>query len=242
MQLYYIRHAQSENNALWLETGTHNWRTEDPDLTPTGYEQALLLARHLGRSPMERALPVSDWNPQNIDGFGITHLYCSLMIRAVVTGTIIARELDLPLVAWEDLHEAGGIAQLDIETGERTGLPGRNRAYFKTHYPDLILPESLGEEGWWNRPYEERAQRPVRARRVLRELLDRHGDSDDRVAFISHGAFFFYLMNAILDLPPEPPVWFYMENTAISRINFSEEGTAVVYSNSTCHLPRELVT
>ncbi len=242
MQFYYIRHAQSENNALWLETGTYEWRTEDPGLTPTGYEQARLLARHLGRGPLERALPVAEWNPQNIDGFGITHLYCSLMVRAIATGTIVARALDLPLVAWTDLHEAGGLVDLDNETGVRTGLPGPNRAFFESHYPDLVLPDSLGEEGWWNRPYEEREQRRARGQRVLRELLDRHGGTDDRVAVISHGAFFFHLMNAILDLPPEPPVWFYMENTAITRVNFSEEGTAVVYSNSTSHLPREMVT
>jgi 2,3-bisphosphoglycerate-dependent phosphoglycerate mutase len=242
MHFYFIRHAQSENNALWLETGTHRYRTEDPDLTPTGYEQARLLARHLARSPMERDLPVADWNPQNIDGFGITHLYCSLMVRAVATGTVVAQVLGLPLVAWADLHEAGGLVEFDNEIDVRTGLPGHNRAYFETRYPDLVLPDSLGEEGWWNRPYEEREQRPVRARRVLRELLDRHGDTEDRVAIISHGAFFYYLMNAILDLPPEPPRWFYMENTAITRINFSEEGIALVYSNSTSHLPREMVT
>jgi 2,3-bisphosphoglycerate-dependent phosphoglycerate mutase len=242
MQFYFIRHAQSENNALWVETGSYEFRTEDPDLTPAGYEQARVLALRLTQSPMKRALPVAEWNPQNIDGFGITHLYCSLMVRAVATGTVIARELNLPLVAWEDLHEAGGIVQFDKETGERTGLPGHNRAFFETHYPDLILPESLGEEGWWNRPYEEREQRRERGRRVLRELLDRHGGSDDRVAVVSHGAFYSYLMRAILDLPPEPPVWLYMENTAVTRVNFTEEGIALVYANNVSHLPRELIT
>lgn len=242
MQLYFIRHAQSQNNALYVETNSYEGRTEDPDLTSAGYEQARLLARHLSRGSPGRSRTVPDWNPQNVGGFDITHLYCSLMVRAVATGTIVAQALDLPLVAWEDLHEVGGIAHLNVETGERTGLPGRNRAYFETCYPDLTLPESLGDDGWWNRPYEVREQRPIRAQRFLNELLKRHGGTGDRVAVMSHGAFHSYLMHAILALPPEPPVWFYMENTAITRIDFSDEGIAVVYANSTNHLPRELVT
>jgi broad specificity phosphatase PhoE len=47
----------------------------------------------------------------------------------------------------------------------------------------------MGEEGWWNRPFEAELHRPERARRVLVELLQRHGGSNDRVAMVSHGAF-----------------------------------------------------
>jgi 2,3-bisphosphoglycerate-dependent phosphoglycerate mutase len=242
MQFYFIRHAQSQNNALYLATRSFEGRSEDPDLTPTGYEQARHLARFLNHSAPARYPAAPDWNPLNISGFGITHLYCSLMVRAVATGTVVARELGLPLVGWEDLHEIGGIAHHDVETGERTGLPGRNRAYFEAHHPDLVLPEALGEEGWWNRPYEQREHRPERARRVLRTLLDRHGDSHDRVAVISHGAFYSYLMHAILDLPPTAETWFYMENTAITRLDFSDDGVAVAYANNAGHLPRELIT
>jgi len=49
-------------------------------------------------------------------------------------------------------------------------------------------------------------------------------------------------MNAILDLPSMPPPWFYMENTAITRINFSEERIGIAYMNNAGHLPRDLVT
>ena len=242
MQLYFIRHGQSQNNARYLETLSHAGRTVDPDLTPTGYEQARYLARFLNQSPPPRSLPVPDWNPQNVGGFGITHLYCSLMVRAVATGTIVSQEVDLPLVAWVDLHETGGVLYIDEETDERVGRPGKNRVFFETHYPDMILPEDLGEEGWWNRPYEEREQRPARARRVLDELLHRHGGGDDRVAVISHGAFFSYLMHAILDLPSPPPPWFHLSNTGIARIDFREDGPGISYLNSTTHLPRDLVT
>jgi 2,3-bisphosphoglycerate-dependent phosphoglycerate mutase len=242
MQFYFIRHAQSENNRLWGLTGSHAGRSEDPDLTAVGREQAARLAEFLrqpGRSPVYGS---TDSDTQNVNGFAFTHLYCSLMVRSVATATIVAQALDLPLVAWEDLHEIGGMHQKDPATGAHEGFPGKNRSFFETHYPRLVLPESLGEEGWWNRPYEERAQRPSRARRVGDELLTRHGDSDDRVAVISHGGFFNYLLSAILNLPGEGGSWFSMNNAAITRIDFGRSWILLQYLNRVDFLPRELIT
>jgi 2,3-bisphosphoglycerate-dependent phosphoglycerate mutase len=242
MQFYFIRHAQSRNNALYAETRSYKGRSEDPDLTPMGRQQARALGEYLRQGPADRTLPPPEWNPQNVGGFDVTHLYTSLMIRSVATGTILAQALGLPLVAWVDLHEVGGVVERDDEGMDPVGLPGRNRAYFEAHYPDLILPESLGEAGWWNRPYEERERRPERAQRFVRELLQRHDDSEDNVAVISHGAFYSYVMHAIFELPHDPPLWFYLENTAVTRLSFTEEGVALVYANNASHLPRDLVT
>ena len=44
MRLYYIRHAQSENNALWDQTGSDEGRKHDPSLTELGWEQAMRAA------------------------------------------------------------------------------------------------------------------------------------------------------------------------------------------------------
>jgi 2,3-bisphosphoglycerate-dependent phosphoglycerate mutase len=128
MQLYFIRHGQSENNALWRRTGSRQGRSEDPELTEVGRQQSEFVAQFLGRADSVAA--VNGRDTQNITGFGITQLYSSLMVRAVATGTIIAKALDLPLVAWEDLHERGGIYLDDEQTGERIGQAGPNRAYF----------------------------------------------------------------------------------------------------------------
>jgi 2,3-bisphosphoglycerate-dependent phosphoglycerate mutase len=232
MQLYYIRHAQSENNALWLDTGSSEGRSADPDLTETGRLQAKALTRYLKHHRRPQPGPEAGHDPQNVEGFAFSHLYCSLMVRAVETGTYLADALGLPLVAWPEFHEVGGIHQLGAEGEERIGLPGNNRAYFEEHYPNLILPESLGEEGWWNRPYEQPAERPGRARRVLRELLARHGDSDARVAVISHGGFYNHLLRILLDLPEEGGIWFSLNNAAMTRIDFEDEAaTWVEYAN-----------
>ena len=236
MQLYFIRHGQSENNALWMNTGSHKWRNEDPGLTEIGRRQAEFLAQFL--SPPASAS--SDF--QNVAGFGITHLYSSLMVRAVATGTIVSSALDLPLVAWEDVHEWGGIYLKDEQTDERVGLPGRNRACFEQHYPDLVLPNSLGETGWWNRPFEEPELRLPRAQRFLRDLIERHGYTDDRVAVVSHGGFYNYLLAAILDMPGREGYRFVMNNAAISRIDFDDEDTWLIYLNRVDFLPRELIT
>ena len=240
MQFYFIRHGQSENNALWKRTGSSKGRSEDPELTEIGRQQSEFVAQFLRRADSTAVVNGSD--VQNVAGFGITHLYSSLMVRAVATGTAIAKALDLPLVAWEDLHERGGIYLKDEETGERIGQPGKDRAYFEAHYPDLVLPDSLGEAGWWNRPFEEPEQRLTRAQRFWRDLMERHGHTDDRVAVVSHGGFYNDLLAAILNLPEREAYWFVLNNAAITRIDFNDDRIGLIYLNRIDFLPKELVT
>jgi len=240
MQFYFIRHGQSENNALWKRTGSGKGRSMDPELTEIGRQQSEILAQFLRRS--DPHVVVNGRDTQNVAGFGITHLYSSLMIRAVATGTAIARALDLPLVAWQDVHERGGIYLEDEQTGERIGQAGHHRAYFEAHYPDLVLPDSLGEAGWWNRPFEEPEQRLPRAQRFWYDLMERHGHTDDRVAVVSHGGFYNDLLAVILSLPERERYWFALKNTAISRIDFADERIGLVYLNRLDFLSKELVT
>ena len=122
MQLYFIRHAQSENNALWMRTRSGEGRLADPALTRAGWRQARLLAKFLAQN--HAAARTTGWDSQNRGGFGLTHLYCSLMRRAAATGSEIAQALDLPLIGWADIHERGGIYLKDEDSGEMVGLPG----------------------------------------------------------------------------------------------------------------------
>jgi 2,3-bisphosphoglycerate-dependent phosphoglycerate mutase len=240
MQFYFIRHGQSVNNLLWDQTGTNKGRSIDAELSPIGQRQAEILAQFLSRT--DPALVVNEHDNHNLAGFGITHLYTSLMVRAVATATIIADALSLPLVAWEDLHETGGIYVEDEQTGECIGQPGKNRAYFEANYPRLVLPDTLGEAGWWNHPFEEPGQRPIRAQRFLSDLMARHGRTDDRVAVVSHGAFYNYLLAALLKMPQKDGYWFHLNNAAITRIDFRDGEIGVVYMNRVDFLPKELVT
>ena len=241
MQLYFIRHGQSANNLLWDQTGSSKGRSVDAELTQTGRQQAELVAQFLRRPSQPGAAPRND--VYNAAGPGITHLYTSLMVRAVATGSVIAQALDLPLVAWEDLHEVGGIYQEDGQTGERIGQPGKTRAYFETHYPRLVLDRpGLYKAGWWNRPPEALEQASVRAQRFLRDLLERHGEKDDRVAVVSHGAFYNSVLRAILKMPGAGNCWFILNNIAISRFDFYQDRIELTYLNRLDHLPPDLIT
>jgi 2,3-bisphosphoglycerate-dependent phosphoglycerate mutase len=240
MHLYFIRHAQSQNNLLYEQTGSWTGRNEDPELSETGQHQAQALAQFL-------ACREDDFDPNQRDdanrsGFGITHVYASLMTRAISTGVPVAAALGQPLIAWEELHETGGIFLNDPETGDPIGQPGKTRADFEARFPTLVLPERLNRDGWWRRPFEASDQWPLRARRFLLDLAERHSRTTDRVAVISHGGFYNQVIAALLNMPPREDLWFDMNNAAVTRIDFHDQGVDFVYTNRTDYLPRELIT
>jgi 2,3-bisphosphoglycerate-dependent phosphoglycerate mutase len=266
MQFYFIRHGQSVNNALWDRGGPRRERSPDPELTELGHKQAQHLARFLAQHcvPCEQGAQegygdtLSQGSPdrgdhstlddaQNTRGIQLTHLYCSPMIRCIETGTYISQAIGLPLRLWEHSHELGGIFYGDTETGQQVGLPGNDRDYLQTRYKDLILPEGWGIGGWWNRPFEAREQRILRAQRFHRELVRRHsdgtapGDQEARIAVVSHAGFFDYWMHVALDWPKQKGIGFRKNNAAITRVDLGDE-TVVMYVNRTDHLPRELIS
>jgi 2,3-bisphosphoglycerate-dependent phosphoglycerate mutase len=239
MQLYYIRHAQSQNNAIWDRHGHDEGRVQDPDLTDVGVRQAQHVADFLS---CKNTGFQKDWDPQNRGGFGITHLYSSLMIRSVKTGTAISKKLGLPLHGWKELHETGGIFLRGEESGEWEGQPGNPRSYFEQHFPDFVLPESVNEDGWWNRPFELHEEHLPRAKSVVETLLKKHGDTDDRVAIVSHGGFYNVLLAVLLGLEGKRKLWFSLNNTGVTRIDFRSDEISILYMNRLDFLPNELIT
>jgi 2,3-bisphosphoglycerate-dependent phosphoglycerate mutase len=238
MQLYFIRHAQSANNKLYEETGAWNGRDTDPELTDLGHEQARRLAEHVACANGETL----GRDYANRGRFGFTHLYSSLMVRALATSSYLATALNLPLVVWEDLHEAGGIFVIDDETGERIGQPGRPRSELVTRFPETQLPATLTESGWWNRGPESAELQARRAQRFVSDLLERHGGVDDRVAVVSHGGFYNLVLAELLGVQADNAFWFNINNTGITRFNFEAEGIGLAYANRLEHLPAELIT
>lgn len=246
MQLYFIRHGQSINNAGW---GDPNYKeSPDPVLTQIGIEQAQRTAEYLGSN--QEITDLHNWNNQNQYGFGITHLYASLMERAVHTASYTADRLQIPFEAW-DIHESGGIFGRDGDM-KLKGLPGKPRSFFETNFSNFKLPDSLDESGWWrDRPQESEEECGLRANRIWAELLIRHGDKkgnpEDHVAFVSHGGFFMHLMCAILDMPWKNASnglksWFLLNNCSISRIDVNDSHVTISYLNRTNHLPGHLIT
>ena len=246
MQLYFIRHGQSINNAGW---GDPNYKeSPDPVLTEIGIEQAQRTAEYLESN--QKVTDPNHWNNQNQYGFGITHLYASLMERAVHTASFTAGRLGVPFEAW-DIHESGGIFGRDGDL-KLKGLPGKPRSFFEKNFPTFKLPHSLDENGWWmERPHETEDECQIRAERIWTELLTRHGDQEDQpeepITFVSHGGFFMHLMCAILDLPWKNASnglksWFLLNNCSISRVDVRDKHVTVCYLNRTDHLPTHLIT
>ncbi len=249
MELYLIRHAQSENNAEWAAHGTDAGRKADPAITALGHQQAQHLAEYLAAGEPDSE-PNYFARRHNRGGFGLTHLYTSLMIRSVATAGYVAKSTGLPLLSWADVHERGGLHEKHPETDEEIGVSGPNRDYFAAEFPELVLPPDLGATGWWDRPMEHVEESYPRAMRVWEELIERHGGTDDRVAVVSHGGFFQSLMVTLLGTDQEDEwqtlglsrLWFGMSNTAISRIVFTDGYGVISYLNRVDHLPSELIT
>ncbi|HAF62965.1 MAG TPA: hypothetical protein DCK95_11670 [Anaerolineaceae bacterium] len=234
MLLFYVRHAQSANNALYQESGSYDGRNEDPPLSKTGLAQLPYMADFIYQQLQE----------MQADGQGgdrVT-LYCSLMERTVATGSAIAQRCDLPLIGHALIHEAGGIYLKNDETGEHIGLPGKSKAYFAEHYPLLQYPQNVPQDGWWNKPHEEREERPARARKVLDDLLAKHTNPDEAVILVSHAEFFNHLTRCILDMPPDSNAWFEMMNCAVSLFDFQEGFIEIPYLNRHHFIPAELIT
>jgi broad specificity phosphatase PhoE len=247
MQLYYIRHGQSINN---LNSGNSEYKeNSDPFLTEVGIEQAEILARYLKKK--QHITNDKVWNEQNQYGFGFTHIYTSLMERAVATAAPVARALEtVPFSAWTEIHEEGGIYARGKED-RFNGLPGKSRSFYEKNFPELKLPDDYDESGWWNRPFESDEERQLRAEKVLADLIARHGDREDRpeqhIAIVSHGGFFVRLMCAMFKLPWQQGAhnmksWFYLNNCSISRFDIGREWLTIFYMNRVDHLPAHLIS
>lgn len=241
LQLYFIRHGQSTNNIIPYEKNEDYLfeRSTDPDLTALGIEQARLIAETLAQPYRPDGV-----DPQNRAGFGLTHLYCSLMIRAVKTASAIAEKTHLPLVAWPELHETGGLFDTELIDGEPVlvGQPGHGRSYFATHFPRLVLPEDLPESGWYNREKEPRESYAIRARAIFDRIMVEHSGTDHRVGLVMHGGIFARIISAIFNLQAEN-YWLLMNNCAVSRVDVRPDGRiTLVYLNKVDHLPDHLIT
>ena len=241
VQFYFIRHGQSTNNVL-MEMDYENYlykRAVDPELTEDGEKQAALTADYLAQ-PYQN----NGFDPQNRSGFGLTHLYCSLMIRAVKTGEIISKKTGLPLVALPEVHETGGMFYAERGEDEPifVGQPGPGRSYFQKEFPGLILPDDLPEEGWWGREKEPREEYLDRAQSVIDRLLRDHSGKEHRVGIVMHGGIFARILTVLFEIQ-KPRYWFLMNNCGISRIEISDDGRPMLtYMNKVNFLPDHLVT
>lgn len=249
MQLYFIRHGQSTNNARWeLDDKDERARLSDPELTDKGIRQASLLAEYLSRT--DPTAP-AHWNDtQNRRGFGLTHIYCSLMVRAVQTGDIISEYLGLPLVGLADLHEVGGVYQESIVDGALTVSieHGATASCLAHKFPRLELAREFDENGWWRGGIEDSASPLPRAHGVVQFLKERHLGTDDRIGVVMHGGIFPFLFRSLTRIglnendAHKLPYKLIYNNCGLTRIDFLDDRAFLLYHNRTDFLPADLIT
>ena len=243
MKLYLIRHAESVNNVLYGTPHEASARSPDPEITDTGHHQAVALARHLAGTGNGSDPDASTDNTR----YDLTHLYCSLMTRSIVTADYIARACGIRLEALADIFERKGIYEFD-ETGREVGLPGPARNYFTERFPEVALPPSVDHTGWWNRPAETNEQFIVRVKQSLEDVKQRHAHTDDCVGMVVHGDYINQCINELMDTQSRYEKgdarfnnW-VLHNTSISCFEVIPESHNVVYLNRIDHLQPELVT
>ena len=223
MELYLIRHGQSTNNE-----GKHP-RVADPPLTDIGVEQAR-------------------WVGESLKGEGITRLYCSPMLRTLQTAQCISERLDLPPHVFVGLHEWGGIWEVRGD-GAAVQLPGLNRAGMREVCSDVVLSDDVTDQGWWfNEGFaggiEEMAELShENGLAFIAHLMEHHGDTEQRVAAVSHGGSGGSLISAFFGLSPDMGYSrFTHNNTGVSKLSFKLDRRQLHYLNKISHLPPEAVT
>jgi len=245
MQLYFVRHGQSFNNALPNDAA----RKDDPELTEMGRNQAESVAKHLAESnniDEYASLEANDPARKQAIPYGITHLYCSPMKRALETAQPIAQALDLKSVVHLDMYEFGGVFL--ERNGMATALGGMTRDEMLADFPNVVLPHTITEAGWYDVALgrERIAHSMGRAIAFAREMTVRASKldhQDDKIVIVSHGGFIAFTLKAFTNTLPSFTYMVKHYNTAITRVNFhSDRPLEIMYMNRVNHLSPELIT
>ena len=223
MELYLIRHGQSTNNEGISP------RSADPPLTDIGVEQ-------------------TRWTGESLKDEGITRLYCSPMLRTLQTAQIISDILDLPPHVFVGLHEWGGIWETRGD-GTAVQLHGLTRAAIREVCPDVVLPDDITDQGWWfNEGYAGDIEGMMQLAHenglaFIAHLMEHHGDTEQRVAAVSHGGSGGSLISAFFGLLPDVGYSrFTQNNTGVSKLSFTSDRKQLLCLNRISHLPQEAVT
>ena len=223
VELFFVRHAQSENNILEGSSDYLSRRRHDPPVTEIGQQQIDALAT---------------WIAQHDEP---TRVYSSLHRRALQTGAAIAEALGRPHHGLVEVHESGGIVDYDVEKQSFVGAPGMSHDELSRDFPKLVIPDNAHPTGWWqSRGFESRDEIAPRAQEALKLLQERH--DGEGIVVVSHYVFYVYFMKTILALDHGGPHWFTLHNCACTRISIRRDRIVVQYMNRDDYLPRDLVT
>ncbi len=218
MQLYLIRHAESENNA---RPGYQ--RVEDPAITAIGRLQAEFLG---------------GWTKT----LKIDALITSPFLRTLQTTRAVVDATKLPVSIWHNVFERGGCYRGFGDDAREGGL-GLGRAAIINHIPGALVDESILDGGWWGgRAREAEDEAKARAATVIERLVATFGNSQRHVVAIIHADFKRCMLTQMLDGVADAKMFGPLRNTGISKVDFDGKRWQLDWLNSVSHLPARLIT
>jgi 2,3-bisphosphoglycerate-dependent phosphoglycerate mutase len=218
MQLYLIRHAESENNARPVYL-----RVEDPSITTIGRMQAQHLAQ---------------WTKT----LKIDVLITSPFLRTLQTTQAVIETTQMPVSVWHNVFERGGCYRgFGDEATE--GGPGLGGSKIREMLPGAIIDESILDTGWWvGRQRETHAESVLRSATVIQRLVATYGNSGKHVVAIIHADFKRQLLLHMLEGIADASSFGPLRNTGITKVDFDGNRWRLDWLNSVSHLPASLIT
>ena len=217
MQLYLIRHGQSENNAR-----PEHVRVEDAELTELGHQQAQHLA---------------PW----VATLGLDRLFCSPFRRALQTAWPLMQQAGLEVEVKVQLHEAGGCVA-GPGGDDLVGRPGITGDELRAGFPGYRVPDSIDENGWWkSKPNETDAQIHERVEDLFQSTVEEFSDSDQKIGFVMHADVIHHLLSVVARVTGDRLAR-VLYNAAITRLTIGRDSLVMDIYNSISHLPMSMAS
>ncbi|MEE9405392.1 MAG: histidine phosphatase family protein [Algisphaera sp.] len=194
MQLYFVRHAQSEGNANGYQS------TIDHDqLSPLGQQQAQALAVRLKELTFD-------------------HIYVSPYRRTLQTIAPYLRQENRQAEIWPNLAEGCWQSDVDAPIPDRPGTP--DPVNIPADLAELYrIPSEQNWLPWGEETYQEGCLRSVAARD---ELLERHSQSDATILTVGHFNSGNHMLESFLSMKHNKT--FDHDNTGLSSLVQKECG------------------
>jgi 2,3-bisphosphoglycerate-dependent phosphoglycerate mutase len=213
MELFLIRHGQSQNNARPREE-----RVEDAPLTEIGHQQCAHLA---------------EWIPS----LKLTQVVCSPFLRTLQTADYVSQSLDLKPEVRIELHEQGGCVSGPVPDAP-VGQPGMTRSEIRGQYPRYNIAPDIDEDGWWgSKPFETGQAAELRAARLVAQTVEEFAGTSERVAYVMHADIG---RQVLLQLDPIPRDVLF--NTSVTELKVTGDSCQLEQYNLVAHLPPDLRT
>ncbi|KAJ8598915.1 hypothetical protein CTAYLR_010232 [Chrysophaeum taylorii] len=233
LRVALVRHGESMNNVH--EAVSHAAyranRSADPDLSPRGREQAVVLGRWLASAEKASSLGLHP----------VTELVVSPVRRTLLTMAPLARELGMRARVDCELFEAGGIYEANAEYTVFEGRGGMTRAEMQEAHPTYVLPEEVGVDGWYKGVTKESDDEcRERAARVIQRVKERARTlrQDEQIVLVVHYDFINACLDALLLPHAKGPFdrW-KVYNTAITVVDLDANGEpSIVAFNAIPHI------